>query len=127
MNDINKVFFHHDKSPSHTSKVTMAYLQKVKQELGISFINNEDIPVKTPDGSPLDFFGFGFLKQELAKRRAKTLDGIWKMCNEVWSTIDQAQIQRVFNSWKRRLRLITTKNGEHIEQTKSIHRKTIKE
>ena len=26
-NDINKVFFHHDKMPSHFSKVTMAYLQ----------------------------------------------------------------------------------------------------
>jgi hypothetical protein len=55
------------------------YFQKVKQELGISFINNEDILVKTQDGSPLDFFGFGFFKKELAKRRAKTLDGIWKM------------------------------------------------
>ena len=125
--DMHKVFFHHDKASSHTANATTKYLDEVKEELGITYITNEDIPVKTPDGSPLDFYGFGFLKQQLLKRRAITLDGVWKIAQEVWSTIDRAQIKTVYASWKRRLRLIAKKNGEHIEQTKAIHRRAVKE
>ena len=51
---------------------------------GISYIASEDIPVKAPDTSPLDLFGFGYLKQKLRKRRAKSLDGVWKVSQEEW-------------------------------------------
>lgn len=126
-NEMHKVFYHHDKATSHTAKKTTEYLDKLNEELGITYINNKDIPVKTPDGSPLDFYGFGYLKQELLKRRATTLDGVWKIAKEVWSRIDRAQIKKVYGNWKRRLRLIAAKNGEHIEQTKDIHRRSLKE
>ena len=69
-NEMDKVFFHHDKASSHTSHLTTRYLEKMKRVLGISYIDKEDIPVKTPDASPLDFFGFGYLKQRLGKRKA---------------------------------------------------------
>ena len=68
---MDKVFFHHDKASSHTSALTSTYLEEKKIDL--SYLNKEDIPVKCPDGSPLDFFGFGFLKQKLEKRNARTL------------------------------------------------------
>ena len=74
--DMKKVFFHHDKATSHTADLTTKYLEKAKRETGISYIEKHDIPVKSPDASPLDFFGFGYLKQELSKRRATTLNGI---------------------------------------------------
>jgi hypothetical protein len=94
----------------------------MKLELGISFIKKDDIPVETPDGSPLEFFGFDYLKQKLLKRRAQTLDGIWKAAQDEWSKIDIDMINKVFDSWKRRLRLIAVNNGEHIERTKTIHK-----
>lgn len=125
-NEMDKVFFHHDKASSHTSHLTTRYLEKMKAELGISYIDKEDIPVKTPDASPLDFFGFGYLKQRLGKRRARTLDGIWKISQEEWSKIDVEMIEKTFSSWKRRLRMVVEKDGEHIEQVKSIHKKLIK-
>jgi len=121
-NEMDKVYFHHDKASSHTAT---EYLVKMKSKLGISFINKDEIPVKAPEGSPLDYFGFGYLMQRLLSR-ARTLDGIWKLSREVWSEIDIAQIQRVFNSWKRRLRLISARDGEHIKQIKGIHRRPFK-
>ena len=124
--EINKVFFHHDKSSSHTANLTTQYLEQLKSEIDISYISREDIPVKAPDASPLDFFGFGYLKQHLLKRRAVTLEGVWKVAKEVWSGINQELIGSVFSSWKRRLRLVSAKDGEHIEQTKDIHRRPIK-
>ena len=121
--DLHKVFFHHDKATSHTSNLATAYLDQLKNDIGISYIEKQDIPVKSPDGSPLDFFGFGYLKQRLSARKARTLKGVWKICQEEWSHIDRKMIQDVFSAWKRRLRIISTKNGEHIEQIKNIQKK----
>ena len=124
--DMDKVFFHHDKASSHTADLTIEYLEQMKDELGISYLNKHDIPVKCPDGSPLDFFGFGYLKQQLYLRRATTLDGVWKISQEVWLKIDQDLIKRVYDSWKRRLRAIAAKNGLQIEGLKDIHSKKLK-
>lgn len=124
--DINKVFFHHDKATSHTSNLTTDYLNEVAEELGITYIEKKEIPVKCPDASPLDFFGFGYLKQRITKRKARTLEGVWKIAQDEWSQITVQQIRKTFASWKRRLRLISKKNGEHIEQIKSIHSKSLK-
>ncbi|UYV80528.1 hypothetical protein LAZ67_19000474 [Cordylochernes scorpioides] len=56
--EMDKVFLHHDKASSHTSNKTQQFLQEMKDTLGLNFIRNSDIPVKTPDASPLDFYGF---------------------------------------------------------------------
>jgi hypothetical protein len=58
----------------------------VSKQLGI---NKDEEPVKTPDGSPLDFFGFGYLKQHLIRRRPSRLEGVWKISSEIWSSINQ--------------------------------------
>ena len=102
-NDMDKVFFHHDKASSHTANLTTSYLEQLRSEIGISYLYKKDIPVKAPDASPLDFFGFGYLKQELLKRRARTLIGVWKLCQRVWSKVDLKMIENVYCSWKRRL------------------------
>jgi len=121
--EMHKVYFHHDKASSHTSKITQEYLKNLQIRTAIDYIDNKDIPVKSPDASPLDFFAFGFLKQKLFNRRASTLDGIWKLLKEVWASISVQDIQKVYMSWKKRCRLITKNDGEHIEQTRQIHRR----
>jgi histone-lysine N-methyltransferase SETMAR len=110
--DMDKVFLHHDKASSHTARKTMAYLEEISSKLGITFIKNSDIPVKSPDASPMDFFAFGYLKQRLLKRRASTRDGLWKVLREEWSTISLEQVKRVFDSWKVRCRLIAKRGGK---------------
>ena len=52
---MHNAFFHHDKASSHKADLTTAYLEKVKADLGISYMDKKSIPVKTPDGSQLDF------------------------------------------------------------------------
>ena len=58
----------------------------------------------------LDFFGYGYLKQKLYLRKATTLDGVWKISQKVWSEINLDLIQRVSDSWKRRLQAIENNN-----------------
>jgi len=121
--DMSKVKIHHDAASSHTAKKTAAYAAEVKQKVGVSIIFNKDIPVKSPDASPLDFFGFGFLKRRLFRRRARTERGLWKLMQQEWSKVNQDLVNKVYNCWKRRLRLVVKKHGHHIENTKDIHSK----
>ena len=41
--EIDKVFLYHDKASSHASNVTTSYLDKIKEEFGVSYISKEDI------------------------------------------------------------------------------------
>ncbi|UYV72299.1 hypothetical protein LAZ67_9002511 [Cordylochernes scorpioides] len=118
--EMDKVFLHHDKASSHTSKKTQQFLQEMKDTLGLNFIRNSDIPVKTPDASPLDFYGFGMLKQRLFNRRPKTEAGLWKAAQEEWSNVSLSKVKEVFAAWKVRCREIAKKKGKHIEHMKKF-------
>lgn len=124
-NETHKVFVHHDAASSHTAKFTHAYAAELKEKTGITLIYNSQIPVKSPDASPMDFFGFGYLKQRLEKRRAKTIAGVWKVLKEEWNNLSPAKSTEVFNAWKRRLRAVPRVSGEHIENTKFIHKRRL--
>ncbi|UYV81323.1 SLC39A5 [Cordylochernes scorpioides] len=119
--EMDKVFLHHDKASSHTSNKTQQFLQEMKDTLGLNFFRNSDIPVKSPDASPLDFYGFGMLKQRLFNRRPKTEAGLWKAAQEEWSNVSLSKVKEVFAAWKVRCREIAKKKGKHIEHMKKIH------
>ena len=44
-NEMDKMFLHHDKASSHTANLATSYLAKMKDELGVSYISKEDLPV----------------------------------------------------------------------------------
>jgi len=123
--EVHKIFLHHDKASSHTTSKTQQYLEQARANFGINFISNTEIPVKSPDASPLDFYGFGFLKQKLFYKKPKTLIGLWKACKTVWSGISTEDLTSVFDSWKRRCRQIVKVHGSHVEQTKQIHKRKL--
>jgi histone-lysine N-methyltransferase SETMAR len=124
-NETNKVVVHHDLATSHSSKKTMAYAADLKERLGISIIPNSDIPVKSPDISPMDFFGFGYLKQKVFKRKAKTLEGLWKVVKNEWSKVTPETCRNVLKEWKRKCNLVRQTNGLQIEPLAKIHRRKI--
>lgn len=124
--DIKKVTIHFDKAPSHTSNYTANYLYQMKEKYGISFVMKDDIPVKGADISPMDFFGFGFLKQQLQKSRARTAAGKWKVARKIWDEMCPKKCGNVFEAWKRRLRVVYKIDGQQCEATKEIHKRKIK-
>jgi len=120
-----KVVIHHDQASSHTSKETAAYARDLKARSGITIMENADIPVKSPDLSPMDFFGFGYLKQRLFRRKATTKAGLWKVVQEEWRKVTPKMVSNVMNCWKRRCRLIRVTQGLHVEPISKIHRRSI--
>ena len=63
--ELDQVWVHHDGASAHTSIKARNYIEEVTESTGITFIRKDEIPAKSPDASPLDFFGFGFLKGKL--------------------------------------------------------------
>lgn len=122
----HKVTLHHDKASSHTSKLTTAYLHELKAQGGSNYIVAEDIPTKSPDISPMDFFAFGYLKQLLFKRKAATVKGLWKVLNDEWQKITPEMCSKVFQSWKKRCYVVSKIGGEHVEPVKNIHKRSVK-
>lgn len=104
--EVTRVRLHQDKASSHTSRSTLAHLRKLEQETGIKAIPFEDIPVKSPDASPMDYCAFGLLKRALGSRRPQSLHGLWKACKEEWAALDMTVLQRSLLQWKLRCRAI---------------------
>lgn len=123
--ELHRVWVHHDGARAHTSNETRAFCEQVTETTGIRFIKKKEIPVKSPDASPLDFFGFGYLKGKLRSRRAKTLDGLKRAAREVWSEISQGLVIKVFKAWIVRAIEIVKARGHHIENVKQIHNKQV--
>ena len=57
-----------DKSSSHMSKSTTTYLAKKEPETRIKCISFDEISVKWPEASPMDFCAFDLLKRTLGKQ-----------------------------------------------------------
>jgi hypothetical protein len=116
--DALRVRVHQDKASSHTAKSTIAFFQRMEVETGIHTIPFHDIPVKSPDASPMDYCGFGLLKRRLGSRRPRTLAGLWKTCQEEWDRIPLPTLQRSLMQWKLRCRAIVREAGGHIEHNR---------
>jgi len=96
--ETDKVFVHHDAASSHTSRKTTQYAADLKFKLGMTTIPKTQMPVKSPDTSPMDFFGLGLLKQKLHLRRASTFEGVWNDLQRVWSAVTPEEVEKVYNS-----------------------------
>lgn len=116
--DTPNVWIHMDKASSHTARSSQDYYHRKAVETGVNVIPFKRIPVKSPDASPMDFCGFGLLKQRLASRRPTTIEGLWKVCQEEWANIPLPVLRRSLLQWKLRCRDIVQAHGFHIEHNR---------
>lgn len=117
-NQASKVLIHMDKASSHTARSSVAYYERKFEETGIKVIPFSHVPVKSPDCSPMDFCGFGLLKRGLSSRRPTTVEGLWKVCQEVWYDIPLVTLRKSLMQWKLRCRAIVKANGKYIEHNR---------
>ena len=113
-----QVWIHVNKASSHTSRSSRSWYTQMEVETQIHVISFTFIPVKSPDASPMDFCGFGLLKRGISTRRPTTLEGLWKVCKEVWQEIPLTILRRSLLQWKLRCRAIVYNRGYHIEHNR---------
>ncbi len=119
--DNDEVSVHHDKASSHTATFTQGYSEDLEARRGKKITKKTLIPVKSPDISPMDFFGFGHLKQKMFSKRPTKMGGRWKLVNGECRKITPEMCQVVFSAWNKSCRTVAQVHGEHIEQINGIH------
>ena len=50
------MFIHYDRATSHTSLSTEQFLERKKAKIGFEYITPKNIPIRSPDVAPDDFF-----------------------------------------------------------------------
>ena len=107
LDEEKKMIYHHDSAPSHTSKKTIAFLNKSK----INYVKAEEWMAKSPDAAPM----WAYLKQQLNKQKIETLDELKKKILYQWKKIDQIYIDKVLANWPKRVYRIYKARAFHIE------------
>lgn len=105
-------YFQQDGAPPHIAHNTLEYLQ---QFFGDRLISRGRWPPRSPDLTPLDFYLFGYLKNKVFQNRPHTLEELQAAINQEIQTIDENQLQQVFDNIKRRVNLCLNCNGGHFE------------
>ncbi|KAL7715586.1 Tc1-like transposase DDE domain-containing protein [Entamoeba marina] len=77
--------FQQDGAPAHTFKKTMNFFK----EQGVDVLPNW--PAFSPDLSPIEHL-WGIMKQELRKKKPKSINDLKKTIKEVWDSIKQTRI-----------------------------------
>jgi hypothetical protein len=105
-------YFQQDGATAHTANATIRYLEEF---YGDRLISRGLWPPRSPDLTPLDFYLFGRMKTNIFKNRIHTLEDLQAAIVRELGSIEQNELQRVFNSMKRRINLCLTNGGGHIE------------
>ena len=94
----------HDNAPSHKARSTAEFLHSK----GICVIH--DWPAKNADINIIENL-WCHLKRELASEPAESLDELWKICQDVWNSIDTSYIQKLYDSIPARINEVLINHG----------------
>ena len=103
---------HWDNARPHTAQATKMLLQSK----GVHILPHPPSPY-SPDLAPSDLYLFGMLKGRIRGRRFTSSDEIVAEIREICERISKIELQRVYNTWVRRLEWVVENNGEYYTDT----------
>lgn len=106
--------FHQDSAPSHAANRTLQFFA----DNGLQYITPAEWMPQSPDAAPMDYFVWGYLKQQMFKRRIKTLAGLKRAVIDEWKKMPQEMINKALDAWPKRCRRIYNNRGLQIENQK---------
>lgn len=112
-------YFMQDGAPAHYARIVRDFLNEIWPNCwigrGSSFF--EWAP-RSPDLNPLDFFFWGYAKQEVYKPpRPANIDSLIDRIHEVCRMVEtKACLENVYNNFMDRLNLCLFVEGQHFEQ-----------
>ena len=105
--------FQQDGATSHTSRVTQEYLEQNTPE----FIKKDEWPPQSPDLNPMDYSVWDSLSEKVYAGRTEkfTEQELKDRIEQMWGEITVGEIRKSISSWKKRLRLVHSEDGGHID------------
>ena len=106
--------FQQDGARSHTSKFTLRYLDDNLPD-DSEVLLPEDWPPHSPDLNPLDYSIWSSLGRKVYKVKIRDMDHLCERLGQAWDEITQDEIDRVINSFPKRLKACIDANGTRFE------------
>ena len=110
--EARKVVLHIDSATSHTAQRTIQWLEAH----GFKYITKDQLLPNSPEISPMDFFGNGYLKSKLIARRYTTIDGMLRYAKQEWMDIPLEMFRGTLFSWSDRVKKTLKAKGLYVPQ-----------
>lgn len=115
-NEFHNVWFQQDGCPAHNSRNVKNLLRATFGDKLISNGGPISWPARSPDITPLDFFLWGYVKNEVyAFEPPQTVAILEQRAREVFASINGNTIRRVTNTVLQKCHACIAKNGQHFE------------
>ncbi|GBN47399.1 Acetylcholinesterase-1, partial [Araneus ventricosus] len=111
---LRNVWFQHDGEPVHKTSSVMLYLVEEFGEQIIGCGGFQECPPRSPDLTPIDFFLWGYLKQQVYATPPPTLQDLQRSITDACAKVTPSMLHRV----QREVQMCIVADGE-----KSEHRK----
>ena len=105
------VIFHMDSAPGHVATDTVQWLQQEK----VKYISKEEWLANSPDLAQMDFSINSIFKKIVKKRSVNSATQLARMIRAEWKKFTVGIIRKRLLSWKKRIDLMTEKQGYQIE------------
>lgn len=109
------MWYQHDGAPAHFALIVQEYLNNWKTDKWIGRGGSITWPPRSPDLTPIDFFLWGHVKQEVYQTPPTTPDNMKDRIRQCFARISHATLIKVRESIIRRLQLCIEQNGQIFE------------
>lgn len=115
LNQLREIWWHQDGAPAHTSREARIALNELFPNKWIGKYGSIEWPPRSPDLSPLDYFLWGHLKNEVYQVMPTSLEQLRARIVHAIAQISRRSIRRAINNMLRRARLCLNQNGEQFQ------------
>src|ERR1700712_6084313 len=109
------MWFQQDGAPAHNSRVAREYLDTHFAPRLITTSGPVRWPARSPDLTPLDFFLWGYVKNQVYRNEFENIDELQNSVVEFITRINQNSVRKAANHVLKRIQLCVQNNGAHIE------------
>jgi hypothetical protein len=102
--------------PAHYSLMARNWLNERLPNRWIGRRGTIEWAARSPDLKPLDFFLWGYVNQNVYPQNIKDLNDLRQSITVTINSIKPIVLKRVFSEISKRLNLVISNNGGHIEQ-----------
>ena len=111
----NVQWFMQDGAPPHSANKSLALLREKFGERFIASKTNIPWASHSPDLNPLDFFLWGYAKDNVYKCRPADCQALKKSIGEFICGIPSDMCERVIGNFEERITTCIKRNGDHME------------
>jgi hypothetical protein len=112
---LDNTWFQQDGATPHTSAAVLDWLDRTFEDRVVSLKTQYAWPPHSPDLSPLDFYLWGFLKDQVYKTSPTTLKELKTNIRREIRGINHETCKAVIDNFKRRCDVVIEQNGRHVE------------